>query len=243
MASVQLSDIFFNERVVVAFIAEVFTTVVMAFLTYRIYVRYKERKHPATKYLALATLFFSFTASFQLLDLLYLTPVAGIRNVGYSLAFSWSAIANIAICFFMLEIFSSGIQSGGWKAKAFIGAELGVAILSPILGIFFASLLIIVLGLHVLVTFLLYFTLVQFTTRAIISANDPNSRRGFSYIRLGAILIITAFTMFVLDQIAILVIVPDGYSWFNTIGWTSAGLAGIFLYSGFVLPGKRKEAQ
>ncbi len=216
---------------------------VMLFLTARLYGRYKERGMAATKYLTATTLFLSFTSSFQLLDMLLFNPFLGLGVIGYSLAFAWSAVANIYMCFFMFEIFGSGWKVAGVKPKIFIGIEAAVVVLSPTLGLIDESMLLYVLIVHMAFALVLYFSLVRMTTKAIAQTADETARKGFSFIRAGGFTIALAYISFVLDRVMSLTLVPEGYSYFTVIGWIFAAISGILLYTGFVLPSRNREAE
>lgn len=233
---------FFNERVFFVFLSEVVIAVILLFLTLKLYGRYRERKQPATRYITLTSLFLTFTASFQLLDLLVMDYYVGIHRLGLSLAFSMSAIANIFLYLFMLEIFYTGRKAGGAKLKIFASVEAGVALLLPIFGPYptvissvidlFAEFLLI----HLAFALALYITLFRATTRAISTTSDSVAKRGFSLIRIASLSIIAAYLLFVMDSLWTMLFEPEGYTYWVIAGWIAAGIAGVLLYVGFVLP-------
>jgi hypothetical protein len=237
-----LGQIFFNERVVMVFLSEVSVAAILLFLTLKLYGRYRERRQPATRYITLTSLFLSLTSCLQLLDMLVMDPLIGIRRVGLSLAFAMSAIANIFLYAFMLEIFSKGVKSGGAKFKIFAFAEGAIAVLLPIMGPTTAvgttllDTFTILLLVHLAFALALYLALITVTSRAIHSTSDALAKRGFSYIRLAAVAIIAAYLLFVMDSVWTALFEPEGYTYWVIGGWIAAGISGILLYVGFVLP-------
>jgi hypothetical protein len=240
---------FFNERVFFVFLSEAVIAVILLFLTLKLYGRYRERRLPAARYITLTSLFLTFTSAFQLLDLLVMDYFVGIHRLGLSLAFSMSAIANIFLYLFMLEIFYTGRKAGGAKLKIFAAVEASIALLLPILSPYptaisavvnlFAPLLLI----HLVFAMALYITLFRATTRAIKATSDKLAKRGFSYIRMASISIIAAYLLFVMDSLWTMLFEPEGYTYWVIAGWIAAGIAGVLLYIGFVLPkGIRKQA-
>jgi hypothetical protein len=173
-----------------------------------------------------------------------LEPILGVISLGWGLAFGWSAIANIFLYVFMLEIFSEGRSAGGAFFKIFIVVEACVAVLMPVFGplsniiSIFEALLLIVLIVHLAFSFTLYLMLVNMTTASIKKTSDATARRGFSVIRLAAFAIMIAYCFFVLDRVWQIFLEPEGYTLWVIIGWIMSGVAGILLYSGFVLPSR-----
>jgi hypothetical protein len=242
-----LGQIFFNERVIMVFISEVTVTAILFFLTLKLYGRYRERKQPATRYITFTSLFLSLTTCLQLLDMLIMDPFIGIRRVGLSLAFAASAIANIFLYLFMLEIFYTGRKAGGAKLKIFATVEAAVAILLPILGptTVVGSTLIdaftILLLIHLAFALALYLALIRVTSRAIHGTTDALAKRGFSYIRFAAVSIIAAYLLFVMDSVWTALLEPEGYTYWVIAGWIAAGISGILIYIGFVLPRRLRK--
>jgi hypothetical protein len=148
----------------------------------------------------------------------------------------------------MLEIFSKGRSTGGVRFRIFVVVEAAVAILLPILGplsnimSIFEVLLLVVLVIHLLFSFALYITLARVTTASIRKTTDATARRGFSLIRLAAFGIIAAYSFFVLDRVWQIMLEPEGYTIWVILGWAMSGIAGILLYSGFVLPSRIRRA-
>jgi hypothetical protein len=171
----------------------------------------------------------------------------GIHRLGLSLAFSMSAIANIFLYLFTLEIFYTGRKAGGAKLKVFATVEAGVAILLPIFGPsptaisavidLFAPILLV----HLLFALALYVTLFRATTRAIGATSDKVAKRGFSYIRMASVSIIAAYLLFVMDSMWTMLFEPEGYTYWVIAGWIAAGIAGVLLYIGFVLPRRVRQ--
>lgn len=242
-----LGVVFFNERVLMVFLSQVIITAILVFLTLKLFGRYRERRQPATRYITLTSLFLSLTTCMQLLDMLVMDPLVGIRRVGLSLAFSMSAIANIFLYLFMLEIFYKGRESGGARLKIFGVVEGAVAVLLPILGPTMATgstlldTFTVLLLVHLTFALALYLTLIMATTRAIHGTTDQIARRGFSYIRLAALSIIVAYLLFVMDSVWTAFFEPEGYTYWVIAGWIAAGISGILLYIGFVLPRRLRQ--
>ena len=242
-----LGQIFFNERVVMVFISQVSVTIILLFLTLKLFGRYRERRQPATRYITLTSLFLSLTTCLQLLDMLVMDPFIGIRRVGLSLAFAVSAIANIFLYLFMLEIFSKGRQSGGVKLKIFAVVEGAIAVLLPILGPTTAvgttllDAFTILLLVHLAFALALYLALIRVTSLAIHGTADALAKRGFSYIRIAAVSIIAAYLLFVMDSVWTALVEPEGYTYWVIGGWIAAGISGILLYVGFVLPRRLRQ--
>jgi hypothetical protein len=223
------------------FLSEVIVAAILFFLAVKLHGRYVERKQPAARYITFASLFLGFTASFQLLDLLVLDFYVGIHNLGLSLAYSMSAIANIFLYLFMLEIFYTGRKAGGVKLRIFAAVEAGIAVLLPIFGpyptpISAIALFNLLLIVHLVFAMALYITLFRATSRSIKETHDELARRGFSFIRVSSISIIAAYVFFVIDELWTVLFEPEGYTYWVIAGWIAAGITGVLLYLGFVLP-------
>jgi hypothetical protein len=175
--------------------------------------------------------------------------ILGVISIGWGLAFSMSAIANIFLYLFMLEIFSEGRSAGGVKLRVFIVVELAVAVLLPILAplssiapIFNVPVLLVLIT-HLAFALALYITLAIWTTASIRKTTDATARRGFSLIRLAAFAIIIAYCFFVLDRVWTNLYEPEAYTIWVIIAWIMGGVAGVLLYSGFVLPTRMRETK
>ncbi|GAB4311761.1 MAG: hypothetical protein Kow0069_12190 [Promethearchaeota archaeon] len=238
-----LKTIFFNERVVFAFAAQLFTSTSMGLLTRRLLVTYRERGHPAAKYLSRTTLFLAFTSSFQLLDMLLFTPFLDVGGLGYGLAYTWSAVANVFMLWFALEIFSTGVDTAGASAKAFVVLEGVVAVATPLVALLAEPAVILVLGVHMGAALVLYFWLFGQTREAAQKVDEQDAKRGFQLLGLGVACIIAAYVSFVMDRVWTTLFLPEGYTAFTVVGWLFAASAGILLYFGFTLPARRKKGQ
>ena len=241
---------FFNVSVFFVFLSEVIVAAILFFLTVKLHGRYTERKQAAARYITFASLFLALTACFQLLDLLVMDYYFGIHNLGLSLAYSMSAIANIFLYLFMLEIFYTGRKAGGMKLKIFGVVEGTIAILLPIFGPYPTAISAVVsvfdplLIVHLVFAIALYVTLFRATTRSIRSTSDQLAMRGFSFIRVASVTIIAAYVFFILDEVWTVLYEPAGYTFWVVFGWVAAGITGVLLYLGFVLPTRvRKRNQ
>jgi hypothetical protein len=237
-----LTGLPYDTRVLFVQSSQIVIAIILALLTLNLYTRYRKRKLPAAKYITLVSLFLTFTSCMQTIGANLFEPLLGIISFGWGLAFGMSAIANIFLYVFMLEIFYTGRSAGGVKLKIFIVVELGVAILMPILGPLsniisaFASALLLVLMVHLFFSLALYITLIRATTASIVKTSDATARKGFSLIRMAGYAIIIAYCFFVLDRIWQILFEPEGYTIWVLLGWISAGVTGVLLYLGFVLP-------
>jgi glucan phosphoethanolaminetransferase (alkaline phosphatase superfamily) len=171
-----------------------------------------------------------------------LEPILGVSSLGWGLAFGVSAIANIFLYAFMLEIFSKGMSAGGAWFKLYVIVEAVVAVLLPVFGPLslmisvFKPLLLLVLVTHLVCAYALYIKLAMETTASMRKTTDTTARRGFSLIRLGAVFLMIAYLFFVLDRVWEYTLEPEGYTIWVILGWITSGIVGILLYSGFVLP-------
>lgn len=227
--------------------SQIVIAVVLALLTINLYTRYRDRRLPAAKYITLVSLFLTITSCMQTVGATLLEPILGIASVGWGLAFGMSAIANIFLYLFMLEIFATGVKSGGVKFKIFAVVEVAVAVvipivapLSSIIGIF-EVLLLLVLLVHLSFALALYIALIGATTNSIRKTTNATARRGFSIIRLAAFAIIFAYCFFVLDRAWQIFFEPEGYTLWVMLGWISSGITGVLLYVGFVLPNRLRR--
>ncbi len=230
--------IFLNENAFITACIEIFTGFVLVLLTRNLHQRYKDRRSVALRYLTLTTFFLSLTSLLQLLDQFLFDPFTPYRAVGYGLAFGMSAIGNIFMAWFMLEIFSSGRASGGLKMKIFVIVEGCVAVLSPICGPLRETIpepFLIVLLVHLLFSLILYFTFIKVTTNGIQKASDEIARKGFVFLRFGGIAIAAAYISFILDSVWFEVFTVQ-YSFWVMLGWLFAAAAGLLLFQGFVYP-------
>jgi hypothetical protein len=222
--------------------SQIIAATILALLTVNLYMRYRDRRQPVAKSITLVSLFLTLTSSMEVVGARILEPFLGIESFGWGLAFGMSAIANIFLYIFMLQVFSTGISAGGAKFKIFALVEATVAVLMPILGPLshimsaFETLLLLVLMIHLFFALALYITLARVTTASIGKTTDAVARRGFSLIRLAAFAIIIAYCFFVLDRLWTMLFEPEAYTMWVILGWISAGVAGILLYLGFVLP-------
>ncbi len=230
------------DRVLVVHLSQIVVSIILALLTINLFRRYRERKQPAAKTITLVSLFLTFTTSMEVVGARLFEPVLGVLSLGWGLAFGMSAVANIFLYAFMLEIFSTGRGAGGAKFKIFIVVEASVAVLMPFLGplshitSFFENLLLVVLLIHLLFAFALYITLARVTTAEIHRTTDATARKGFSLIRMAAFAIIAAYSLFVLDRVWWILFEPEEYTFWSILGWWVAGVSGVLLYLGFVLP-------
>ncbi len=234
--------IFLNENAFITACIEIFTGIILALLTRNLYQRYKQRKSTALRYLTLTTFFLSLTSLLQLLDQFIFDPFTEIEAVGYGLAFGMSAVGNIFMAWFMLEIFSSGRASGGGKLKLFVIIEGLVAVLSPIFGplrVPFPEPFLMVLLVHLVFSLILYFTFIKVTTGGIKKTSDPIARKGFVFLRFGGVMIASAYISFILDSVWFQVFAAQ-YSFWVMLGWLFAAAAGILLYQGFIHPTKTR---
>jgi hypothetical protein len=183
----------------------------------------------------------------QVVGAIFIEPILGIISFGWGLAFGFSAIANIFLYLFMLQIFSTGRSAGGDKFKIFVIVEATVAILFPIVAPLsaiiaaFQLVLILVLVVHLSFALALYIALIRATTGALGQTTDATARRGFSLIRLAGFAIIFAYCLFVMDRVWQISFEPQGYTLFVLLGWFSAGITGVLLYLGFVLPRRLRQ--
>jgi hypothetical protein len=230
------------DRVLIVGLSQIVVAAILAILTINLYTRFRERRLPATKDLTLVSLFLALASFMQVLIANTLEPILGVSSLGWGLAFGLTAIANIFLYAFMLEIFSEGRSSGGTWFKLFVVVEACIAVLLPIVAplsniiSIFEALLLLVLVIHLSFSFSLYITLARWTTTSIRKTSDATARRGFSLIRLAAFTIIIAFSLFVLDRVWQIFLEPEGYTIWVILGWIMSGVGGILLYSGFVLP-------
>jgi hypothetical protein len=171
----------------------------------------------------------------------------GIHDLGLSLAFSMSAIANIFLYLFMLEIFYTGRKAGGLTFKIFATVEASIAVLLPIFGPYptpistAIRLFVPLLFVHLVFAIALYVTLFMATTRSIKSTSDEVAKRGFSFIRMASVSIMAAYFFFVMDNLWTALYEPEGYTYWVLVAWVAAGIAGVLLYVGFVLPMRTKK--
>jgi hypothetical protein len=232
--------------VLIVFTSQIVISIILALLTINLYFRYRARKMLATKYITLVSLFLSLTACMQVVGANTIELILGVISIGWGLAFSMSAIANIFLYAFMLEIFSEGVSQGGVRFKVFIVVEVAVAILFPILGPLSSPSIMPILNIpldfvllvHLAFALALYITLARVTTASIRKTTDATARRGFSLIRLAAFAIILAYLFFVLDRLWSVAFEPEAYTIWVILGWIMAGVAGVLLYTGFVLPSR-----
>lgn len=237
LPSLSYSLFFPQESVFITFVCEVLITIVLASLSRNLYLRYKERQQPAAKYITLVTVFLSLTTCLQLLDLFIFDPYFHTKRIGLGFAYATSALANIFLYLFLLEIFSSGKGAGGAKLKLFISVEGTVAIFLPITGPLFYLGYIAFLLVHLACAFALYIALIVATSSAIRKTSDPASKTGFKILRAGGVSIIAAYALFVLDAIWTVVVTNGvGYTYWSIFGWVAAGVSGTLLYLGFTLP-------
>ncbi len=234
--------IFLNENAFVVACIEIFTGIILLLLTSNLYQRYKQRMSVALRYLMLTTFFLGLTSLLQLLDQFFFDLFTTLSAVGYGLAFGMSAVGNIFMAWFMLEIFGSGKSSGGVKLKIFVFVEGCVAVLSPIFGplretnpLPFLGVLLI----HLVFALILYFTFIKVTSIAIQKTNDPITRKGFSYLRAGGFTIVAAYISFILDSVWFEAFRVQ-YSFWVMLGWLFAAATGILLFQGFVYPTKAR---
>lgn len=229
------------DRVLIVHSSQIIVSTILALLTINLYRRYRERKLPAAKTITLVSLFLAITTSMEVIGARLFEPALGILSFGWGLAFGMSAVANIFLYIFMLEIFSTGRSAGGAKFKIFVVVEATVAVLMPFLGPLshmtsvFDTILLVVLMIHLFFAMALYITLARVTTASIHKTNDATARRGFSLIRMAAFAIIIAYSFFVLDRVW-WTFEPEEYTLWSILGWITAGISGVLLYSGFVLP-------
>ena len=232
------------DRVVIVGLSQILVAALLALLTINLYLRFRKRRLAATKYLTLVSLFLALTACMQIIVAIFIEQIFAIIGFGWGLAFGLSAIANIFLYVFMLEIFSEGRKSGGAWFTVFVVVEAAVAVLMPILSPLgnaipvFEPLLLMVLVTHLVFAFALYITLARVTTASIRKTTDPLARKGFSLIRLASFAIIVAYCFFVFDRIWSDLFEPESYTVWVIVAWIMAGIGGLLLYSGFIMPSR-----
>ena len=240
--------IFENDRGFITACTEIFCGILLGILTWNLYRRYKQHPNVALRYLTFTTLFLGLASVLQTLDQFIFVPYTQIKSFGYGLAFGVSAIGNIFMAFFMLEIFMSGRASGGAKYTIFTVVEGAVAVLSPIMGPFsdqgqiLEMPFLIVLVIHLVFSIGLYVTFIRVTSDAMRKTGDAITRKGFAFLRAGGITIISAYTSFILDRVW-LIKYGITYSFWVILGWVFAAITGIMLYQGFVYPTKMRPQE
>ena len=242
-----LTGLSLDDRILIVHSSQIVVSLILALLTINLYRRYRERKQPASKIITLVSLFLTLTTSMEVIGARLLEPALGVQSLGWGLAFGMSAVANIFLYVFMLEIFSTGRGAGGVRFKIFVVVEATVAVLMPILGplshimTVFDTLLLLVLMVHLFFALALYITLARVTTTSIRKTTDATARRGFSLIRMAAFAIIIAYCFFVLDRVWTTLFEPEAYTVWVMLGWVTAGVSGVLLYLGFVLPRRLRQ--
>jgi hypothetical protein len=189
----------------------------------------------------------------QAIGAVLIEPALGVSSLGWGLAFGLTAIANIFLYAFMLQIFSTGTNAGGVRFKVFVIVEAIVAVLLPfaaplsqppfsaMLQSVFTIVLYLLLVVHLSFSIALYIALIKVTTASIRKTTNAMARRGFSLIRLAGFTIILSYTCFVLDRLWQYTFEPEGYTIFVIFGWVFAGFTGVLLYLGFVLPRRLRQ--
>jgi hypothetical protein len=235
------------DRMLVVHLSQIMVSIILGLLTINLYRRYRERRQPASKTITLVSLFLTLTTSMEVIGARLFEPYLGIESFGWGLAFGMSAVANIFLYVFMLEIFYAGRSAGGVKFKIFVVVEATVAVLMPFLGplshimSIFDTILLLVLMIHLLFALALYITLARVTTASLRKTADATARRGFSLIRMAAFAIIIAYCFFVLDRVWTTLFEPEAYTVWVMLGWVAAGVSGVLLYLGFVLPRRLRQ--
>ena len=183
-------------------------------------------------------------------------PIAGAiqySRYGINLGYLFSAISNIFIVYFGSEIFSQFPIFRRTKKVIPIshailnGITIGLVI-NLIIGSFTTTELtekynpnypIGQTVYHLILTFLAFFMLLVFSTRAKSQASLRWEKAGFSFIRITAIFAILIYVSFALDLIVQEIwstTFSQGYTFFNHIGWLFAVIMVSFAYIGFFMP-------
>ncbi len=225
-----------------AVIFEVIVSTILFIVGFLLVNKYRNRKIADIIILASCILLFAVAPLMQALDIFifkYLfAPVDS--GLGYTLAFTLSAYANILLLWFFLRVYVEELS----KVNVVVVIYATLNILNTIFLLYIPFYIIftgieidriVFLIIHLILSLILY---VYMLIQAIKSSQKDiplKSKRGFQLIAGFALFLILAFTFFVLDNLWT-ALFDMSYTIWTYLGWSSGAIGSVCAYLGYIMP-------
>ena len=230
-----------------AAIFEIFTFAVLLIVAIILIQRYRQRKIGNILLLAICLLIFSVAPLMQTLDIFFFTDFFYPKDVaiGYNLAFSMSAYANIVLLLFYLRVY----VEESTKVNLIVILYAVINIINTILLINTSIQLAvnnmqvdhtIYMILHLALAMMLYIYMVVQSSRSAKKDVSLKVRRGFQLIMGFGLCLILTFVFFLVD-FAWITFFSSPYSIWLYIGWGCGVTGSILAYMGYIMPGWLKK--
>ncbi|NHI94163.1 MAG: hypothetical protein EAX96_16855 [Candidatus Lokiarchaeota archaeon] len=225
-----------------AAICEISVFIILLIVGIMLIERYQKRKINNILILAICLLIFSIAPLMQTLDIFYFTDFFAPKEValGYNLAFSMSAYANILLLLFYLRVY----VEESTKVNIIVVIYAIFNILNTILLINTSIQLMInnitidrtlFMVIHLALSMALYIYMVIQSTKSANKDVTLKVRRGFQLITGFGICLILTFAFFLMDFVWIILFVSP-YSIWLYIGWVCGATGAILAYLGYIMP-------
>ncbi len=233
-----------NEIPLAGLILENLVALIMIYLSFRIFLKYKKRKNRATLYLFFSFLFYGLgaiiTVIFTYIQFFSNVPgsVVTWANLGISSGYIFTSTSNCFLFAFVNDVFLDWDRIFNYIYAIANGIVIGLIIphisYSPTtyqeISDYF--------HLYVLFTIIVYILLIVKSLKESKKSVEKLPKLGFRFIAYYAITIIFVFVFFAIDALlgGVGNIYPKGYSPFFYVGWSLVIIAFFFGYLGYVMP-------
>ena len=230
-----------------AIICESIVSVILFIVGFSLIKKYRDRKIGDILILASCILVFAVAPLMQMLDIvLFMDLFAPIDSgIGYTLAFSLSAYANILLLWFFLRVYVEELS----KVNLIVIIYAALNIVNTTLLVHTAVYMILTtirlerayyLVIHLLLSLILYIYMLVKANRSSKKDIPLKSKKGFQLIAGFAVFLILAFTFFIMDSLSF-TFFGVSYTPWTYIGWACGAVGSICAYLGYIMPSWLKK--
>jgi len=223
-------------------ISEISVFVILLIVGIILIQRYRQRKMTNILLLAICLLIFSVAPLMQALDIFIFADFFYPKDIalGYHLAFSMSAYANIVLLLFYLRVY----VEESTKVNLIVAAYAVINIINTILLINYSVQLAINniqldrtlnMILLLVLAMVLYIYMVVQSYRSAKKDVSLKVRRGFQLIMGFGLCLILTFVFFLMD-FAWIILFASPYSFWVYIAWGCGGTGSVLAYLGYIMP-------
>ncbi len=233
-----------NHIPIAGMIIETLVVIAMAYLSARVYFKYRQRKRKSTLYLSLT--FFSyaigviFSAVFKYVQFFSNAPYTTINwsNFGITIAYIFSSISNCLLFAFINEVFLNWGDTLPVSFSILNGITIGLIIPHVSTSKDAYSKIIPFVGIYVILTLIASLILIVLSFKEAKKSEEKLPKIGFKLIGAYGIALILVFVFFILDAYlgASVEIFKNGFTVFYYLGWITAIISFLFGYLGYVMP-------
>ncbi|MHA1733259.1 MAG: hypothetical protein ACTSU5_15030 [Promethearchaeota archaeon] len=220
-------------------VVEVTTFAISLYSSSRIFQQYKRKRKRTSLYLASFFLLLAVIPMFQFMDTMCYGTCYAVKY-GYALIVLFSAIGNIVLLAFALEVFFSGEQGipKPWRAyfAAFASAESFFSVVGFVLKLRDVPVTTFI-AVHFLVAIQLYLVLAGRSFRLASRVDEQVYRAALRSIGLFGFTFLGVYTFFILDSFS------TTYTVWGLLGWICFLMTTVSGYLGFVKPMNEQDRQ